>query len=151
MPKVFEGRAWEIKSYYSLDILDSIISSIRVDIINNSVVRIVPCLNESINEEWITNKARFSYDTLSIQRLQQPICVLHGNFLFLSWKFSLTLICNYLYSYKLLHTEVICGFYINLNVCYKLHNYLSNLGRGFIYYCNNGNFIPNDLDIYYLC
>lgn len=112
MPSAFEGRSWEMKSYYSLDILDSIISSIRVDVINNSVVRIVPCLNESINEEWITNKARFSYDSLSIQRLQQPMCIFHGCFLPLSWDLSLKLISVYLYFYKLLFTEVICGFYI---------------------------------------
>jgi NADH dehydrogenase/NADH:ubiquinone oxidoreductase subunit G len=37
-------------------------SSIRVDIINNNVKRVVPCLDENINEEWMTNKARFSYD-----------------------------------------------------------------------------------------
>lgn len=37
-------------------------SSIRLDIINNKVVRVLPVLDESVNEEWITNKARFSYD-----------------------------------------------------------------------------------------
>lgn len=62
MPYAFAGRAWELKNYNSVDVLDAMGSSIRIDVINNKVARIVPCLNEAINEEWITNKARFSYD-----------------------------------------------------------------------------------------
>jgi NADH dehydrogenase/NADH:ubiquinone oxidoreductase subunit G len=42
--------------------LDSLASSIRIDIASNKVMRIVPILDESVNEEWITNKARFGYD-----------------------------------------------------------------------------------------
>jgi len=51
MPKAFEARAWELKAHYSLDILDSLMSSIRIDTVNNQIMRIVPCLNEAVNEE----------------------------------------------------------------------------------------------------
>lgn len=62
MPYAFTARSWELANFDSIDILDSLASSIRVDVANNKVVRIIPRLEESINEEWITNKARFSYD-----------------------------------------------------------------------------------------
>jgi len=53
-------------------VLDAMGSAIRIDVSNNRILRIVPCLDENINEEWITNKARFSYDALYIQRILQP-------------------------------------------------------------------------------
>lgn len=112
MPYSFQSRAWEPKTYYSIDILDSVMSSIRVDIVNNMVIRVLPCLNEVINEEWITNKARFSYDSLLVQKLQQPMFVLHGNFFPISWELALMFISLYLYLYKHLYTEVICGSFI---------------------------------------
>jgi len=49
-------------SIYSIDLLDAVASSIRIDVVNNSIVRIVPLLDEAVNEEWITNKVRFCYD-----------------------------------------------------------------------------------------
>lgn len=62
MPYAFTARSWELSNFESIDILDSLASSIRVDVANNKVMRIVPLLDEQVNEEWITNKARFSYD-----------------------------------------------------------------------------------------
>jgi len=61
-----------LRQISSIDILDALCSSIRIDIANNSVARIVPYLDESVNGEWLTNKARFSYDALSIQRSYYP-------------------------------------------------------------------------------
>jgi len=56
----------------SIDILDSVASSIRLDIFNNEVVRVLPCLDEFVNEEWITNKARFVYDSFFVLRSNFP-------------------------------------------------------------------------------
>lgn len=119
MPYVFKGRPWEIKSYYTLDIFDSICSSIRVDIINNNVVRLVPCINEELNEEWMTNKARFSYDALSIQRIQQPMCMLHGNFISISWEIALEYFVLNLYKFKFKLTEVIVGPFSIMKLIYQ--------------------------------
>jgi len=52
--------------------LDALASSIRVDVALNKVMRVIPLLDEDVNEEWISNKARFSYDSLSLQRLSYP-------------------------------------------------------------------------------
>jgi len=61
-----------LKSVESIDILDVLASSIKIEFINNSIKRILPNLNEQLNEEWITNNARFYYDSLSMQRLFKP-------------------------------------------------------------------------------
>lgn len=47
MPYAFGARSWELKKYNSIDILDSLASSIRIDVVNNAVVRIVPCIDET--------------------------------------------------------------------------------------------------------
>lgn len=62
MPYAFNARPWELTHVDTVDILDAMASSIRLDIINNKVIRVLPVLDEMVNEEWITNKARFSYD-----------------------------------------------------------------------------------------
>jgi len=67
-----------------VDVLDSLASSVRMDVANNKVMRVVPLLNEDINEEWITNKARFSYDSLFTQRLNYPKLRTGSTFLIIS-------------------------------------------------------------------
>ena len=72
-PYAFLSRPWELKSTESIDLFDSIHSNIRIDTRGYEIVRILPRLNESINEEWISDKARFSFDGLSSQRLLSPL------------------------------------------------------------------------------
>lgn len=71
-PYAGKARAWELKKTDSIDIMDGVGSSIRVDSRNEEVMRILPRYNDEINEEWITDKIRFSYDGLKIQRLDRP-------------------------------------------------------------------------------
>jgi NADH dehydrogenase/NADH:ubiquinone oxidoreductase subunit G len=61
MPSAFNGRSWESKYIQSIDVLDSIGTSIRIAVSSNSVMRIIPSLDE-FYDEWLTNKARFVYD-----------------------------------------------------------------------------------------
>ena len=68
-PYRFRARSWELKKTYSIDVLDAVGSNIRIDSKGNEVLRILPALNESINEEWISDKTRFAYDGLKLQRL----------------------------------------------------------------------------------
>lgn len=72
-PYSFKARPWELRSVESLDIFDSFGSNIRIDLRSQQIMRILPKLNESINNEWITDKIRFSYDSLLSQRLLCPI------------------------------------------------------------------------------
>ena len=79
-PYAFLSRPWELKSTESIDLFDSIHSNIRIDTRGYEIVRILPRLNESINEEWISDKARFSFDGLSSQRLLSPLLKNHNGF-----------------------------------------------------------------------
>lgn len=51
MPYAFSARPWELKSIESVDILDSIAGSIRVDVINNNIARVLPLTCDNLNEE----------------------------------------------------------------------------------------------------
>jgi len=73
-----------LSSFESIDVFDSLASSVSIGIANNKIMRIVPVLDESINEEWITNKARFAYDSLNIQRLNYPKLRFVNQFIILS-------------------------------------------------------------------
>jgi NADH-quinone oxidoreductase subunit G len=71
-PYAFIARPWELKKTETIDVLDAVGSNIRVDTRGRAIMRIVPRLNEDVNEEWISDKARFSYDGLSKRRLDRP-------------------------------------------------------------------------------
>ena len=64
MPFSFTSRSWELLSIRSIDVLDTLCSTIRIDTHNNKIMRILPSLEGFTNDEWITNKARFGYDSL---------------------------------------------------------------------------------------
>lgn len=72
-PYSFTARPWEIRKIDSIDVLDAIGSNIVVSSRTGEVMRIMPRVNEEINEEWIADKSRFSYDGLKRQRLVTPM------------------------------------------------------------------------------
>lgn len=70
-PYAFKARSWELNKTESIDVMDAVGSNIRLDSRGLEVMRILPRLNEEINEEWISDKTRFCYDGLKYQRLDQ--------------------------------------------------------------------------------
>ncbi|XP_066139897.1 NADH-ubiquinone oxidoreductase 75 kDa subunit, mitochondrial [Euwallacea fornicatus] len=72
-PYSFTARPWEIRKIDSIDVLDAVGSNIVVSSRTGEVMRIMPRVNEEINEEWIADKSRFSYDGLKRQRLVTPM------------------------------------------------------------------------------
>ncbi len=66
------ARPWELTKTESIDVMDAVGSNIRVDARGRAVMRILPRLNESVNEEWISDKSRFVWDGLAVQRLDRP-------------------------------------------------------------------------------
>jgi NADH-quinone oxidoreductase subunit G len=68
-PYALSYRSWELKKINSIDVFDSLCASISVQSKNNEVVRVLPVINEDINEEWISDKSRFAVDGLLNQRL----------------------------------------------------------------------------------
>ena len=71
-PYAFAARPWELKKTETIDVHDALGSNIRVDARGNEVMRILPRLNEDINEEWIDDRTRYAYDGLKRQRLDRP-------------------------------------------------------------------------------
>lgn len=99
-PFMFRARSWELVAVETVDILDGMCSSIRIDVVGTKVLRVLPSVNELINEEWITNRIRFFYDSIVIQRLIRPMLRLKRFyelcsecfFVFVSWLFVLRFI-----------------------------------------------------------
>ncbi|MEJ2122693.1 MAG: molybdopterin-dependent oxidoreductase, partial [Alphaproteobacteria bacterium] len=85
-PYAFTARSWELKRTESVDVLDAVGSNIRVDTRGSEVMRVLPRLNEDINEEWISDKTRFAYDGLKRQRLDQPYVRRKGKLEPASWQ-----------------------------------------------------------------
>ncbi len=71
-PYEFHARPWELNKTESIDVMDAVGSAIRVDTRGREVMRILPRLNEAVNEEWISDKTRFIWDGLRTQRLDRP-------------------------------------------------------------------------------
>jgi NADH-quinone oxidoreductase subunit G len=84
-PYAYKARSWELKKIESIDVFDAVGSNIRVDTRGAEVMRIMPLLNEDVNEEWLSDKARFSYDGLSKQRLDKPYIKKNGKLTACSW------------------------------------------------------------------
>jgi len=71
-PFAFTARPWELTKTESIDVMDAVGSAIRVDSRGREVMRIMPRVNDQVNEEWISDKSRFIWDGLRSQRLDRP-------------------------------------------------------------------------------
>ena len=106
-PYVFEARPWELKKTESIDVMDAIGSNIRVDTYDWEVKRILPIINEDINEEWISDKTRYACDGLLHQRLDTPFIKYNGKFEKASWNEVYKIIKS---KFENTQKEKICGF-----------------------------------------
>tara|TARA_Y100000590_G_scaffold428139_1_gene539139 strand:- start:709 stop:2736 length:2028 start_codon:yes stop_codon:yes gene_type:complete len=93
-PYVFEARPWELKKTETIDVMDAVGSNIRVDTYGWEVKRILPIINENINEEWISDKSRYACDGLKNQRLDTPYMKRANELKKISWDFAYTTIVD---------------------------------------------------------
>ena len=117
-PYVFEARPWELKKTESIDVMDAIGSNIRIDTYGWEVKRILPRINEDINEEWISDKTRHACDGLLNQRLDTPYIKYNGKFVKASWNEVFNIIKS---KFKNADKEKICGItgdLINMETLY---------------------------------
>jgi NADH-quinone oxidoreductase subunit G len=84
-PYAFAARPWELGKTQSIDVMDGVGSAIRVDTRGREVMRILPRVNESVNEEWISDKTRHVVDGLRTQRLDRPYIRENGQLRAASW------------------------------------------------------------------
>ncbi len=128
----FISRSWELKNYETLDIFDSLGSNIIIQTRGTIILRVLPRINEILNEEWITDKIRFGLDGLLIQRLNFPMYQIKYNLklcfnnLFLIEKLKLNnfkskIICSWSLVFKIFKEQLFFK-YANLNKYIVLGN-----------------------------
>src|SRR5947208_5864108 len=88
-PQSFESRPWELRRVSAIDVMDAVGSNIRLDVRQRQVMRILPRINEDVNEEWISDKTRHHVDALVRNRLDRPWVRDKGKLREASWQDAL--------------------------------------------------------------
>lgn len=146
-PYLFTARSWELSHTETIDISDAVGSAIRVDSKGQKVMRVLPRLNEDINEEWISDKSRFSYDGLSLQRLDTPYIRQGGKLRKSSWTEAFTNIKNNIKGKN--HLAAIAGDLADCESMLLLKDLLSSIGNGKFSCCQrNEKFFPKSRSAY---
>jgi len=127
-PYAFEARPWELKKTESIDVMDAVGSNIRVDTYGWEVKRVLPRLNNEINEEWISDKTRYACDGLLKQRLDIPY-IREGNKLVKSsWDDAIELISNKIKSIKPEQIAGHVGDMASIETIFSFKNLLKKIG-----------------------
>ena len=90
-PQSFETRPWELRRVSGIDVMDAVGANIRLDVRQRQVMRILPRINEDVNEEWISDKTRHHVDALVRNRLDRPWVRERGKLKEVSWQDALQL------------------------------------------------------------
>jgi NADH-quinone oxidoreductase subunit G len=128
-PYAFNARPWELIKTESIDVMDAVGSNVRVDSRGREVMRILPRINEAINEEWISDKTRFIWDGLKSQRLDRPYVRKAGKLQATSWDEALAAVAARI---KKAGNKVgaIAGDLAGVEEMYALKVLLSSIGSG---------------------
>jgi len=84
-PYAFVSRPWELRKTDSVDVLDALGAAIRIDVRGGEVLRMLPRVNDDVNEEWLGDRSRFSFDGLKRKRLDRPWVRRDGKLVAASW------------------------------------------------------------------
>ncbi|KAI9525764.1 NADH dehydrogenase Fe-S protein subunit 1 ndufs1 [Dissostichus eleginoides] len=127
-PYAFTSRPWETRKTESIDVLDAVGSNILVSTRGGEVMRVMPRLNEDINEEWISDKTRFAYDGLKRQRLTQPMVKDDaGQLTPTTWEDALTRVAGALQSVQGNEVAAIAGGMADAETLVSLKDLLNRL------------------------
>lgn len=156
-PYAFSARSWELISKESIDLLDSLTPDIRIDLRGTEVLRILPRLNEFINDNWISDITRFYYDSINKQRILRPMLKNSDTFLFIpsNWHIILNdLVYFYFINKLILKRKLIFSFssgnLIDINTLLVFKKFSNLLGSNFFSYNCNLDFKNIDLRNNYL-
>lgn len=148
-PYSFTARPWELSHCETIDVLDAVGSSIRVDYRGPEVMRILPRLSEEVNEEWISDKTRFAYDGLKVQRLDRPYVKKDGKLAPVDWNEALTVAAKKLKNTKSNKIAAIAGDLADCESMLLLKEMMQKLGSGSIDCRQDGaKLIPNNRGSY---
>ncbi|CEG69578.1 Putative Nadh-ubiquinone oxidoreductase 78 kDa subunit [Rhizopus microsporus] len=127
-PYNMRARPWELKKYETIDVSDAIGSNIRLDTRGVEVMRILPRMNDEINEEWISDKTRFFYDGLKVQRLTTPLIREGNRFVPASWEKALKRVSEELNKTKGNSAKAIAGHLADAESMVALKDLLNRVG-----------------------
>jgi NADH-quinone oxidoreductase subunit G len=122
------ARPWELGKTESVDVMDAVGSSIRVDSRGRAVMRILPRLHELVNEEWISDKTRFVWDGLAAQRLDQPYVKKGGRLRPASWSEAFEAIARQFRKVGPERTGAIAGDLCAVEDMFALRKFMTALG-----------------------
>jgi len=122
------ARPWELRKVESIDVMDGVGSNIRVDARGREVMRILPILNEDVNEEWISDKTRFIWDGLRTQRLDRPYVRKNGKLKPASWNEAFSAIAKQFKASTPEKTGAIAGDLTSVEEMFAMRRLLTSLG-----------------------
>lgn len=149
-PYAFTARSWELQKVETIDILDAVGSNIRADVRGMSVMRILPRLNDEINEEWISDKTRFSYDGLRLQRLDRPYLrdEATGKLRECTWNEAFNMITEKINLAKNDNIAVIAGDLIDVESAFLLKQLMNKIGVKNLECSQDGAFFSDNRCLY---
>ena len=127
-PYAFNARPWELGKTESIDVMDALGSAIRVDTRGREVMRVMPRVNEDINEEWISDKTRFIWDGLKTQRLDRPYVKKDGRLQAASWNEAFAAIKAAVAKTSADRIGAIAGDLASVEEMYALKELIASLG-----------------------
>jgi NADH-quinone oxidoreductase subunit G len=130
-PQIFELRPWELKKVPAIDVMDAVGSNIRLDVRQRQVMRVLPRINEDVNEEWISDKTRHHVDALVRGRLDRPWVRENGKLRAAGWPEALALFADRLKSAGA-KVAAIAGDLIDAETMYAAKALLAGQGSSLI-------------------
>jgi NADH-quinone oxidoreductase subunit G len=127
-PYAFVARPWELTKTQSIDVFDAVGSNIRVDTRDGAVLRVLPRINEAINEEWISDKTRFAIDGLRYRRLDRPYVGRRGRRVETDWREALDTVADRLKNIPGERIAAIAGDLCDAEAMFALKELLTGLG-----------------------
>ncbi len=127
-PYAFTARPWELIKTESVDVMDALGSAIRVDTRGREVMRILPRLNEDVNEEWISDKTRHVVDGLRVQRLDQPYVRDNGRLVPATWSQAFAAIAHKVKNARTERIGAIVGDLAAVEEMFALKDLMTRLG-----------------------
>lgn len=137
-PYSFQARSWELTKTETIDVMDAVGSAIRVDTRGREVMRVMPRINENVNEEWISDKTRFIWDGLRTQRLDRPYIRKNGKLVAASWADSFDLIQSAITKSQSKNIGAIAGDLSTVEEMYALKTLLTSMGSS-LFDCRQDN------------
>jgi len=127
-PYAFHARPWELVKTESIDVMDAVGSAIRVDTRGKEVMRIMPRLNEAVNEEWISDKTRYIWDGLKTQRLDRPYAKKDGRLQPVSWSEAFQIIADKVSTLDGSKIGAVAGDLASVEEMFALKSLMTSLG-----------------------